>query len=161
MPTPEKAPEIPPVKFARKDLIEAARSEAIRALSLNSVSAMTYDMIGDLVVTAARQIAPELDWLFVAEPLTRDKVVLPAYAQQDVVLFFDDPVKDLWHEDFVDEVIRAIRRLLMSAPNPAKRTLRGQLVRRPEATMGKFALVISVLNQDAAKSAEDNSDETR
>jgi len=161
MPTPEKAPEIPPVKFARKDLIEAARSEAIRALSLNSVSAMTYDMIGDLVVTAARQIAPELDGLFVAEPLTRDKVVLPAYAQQDVVLFFDDPVKDLWHEDFVDEVIRAIRRLLMSAPNPAKRTLRGQLVRRPEATMGKFALVISVLNQDAAKSAEDNSDETR
>jgi len=161
MPTPEKAPEIPPVKFARKDLIEAARSEAIRALSLNSVSAMTYDMIGDLVVTAARQIEPELDGLFVAEPLTRDKVVLPAYAQQDVVLFFDDPVKDLWHEDFVDEVIRAIRRLLMSAPNPAKRTLRGQLVRRPEATMGKFALVISVLNQDAAKSAEDNSDETR
>lgn len=163
--TPEEAPagdfvkEAPLEALSKEEMLAAARTRSIYILAAPSVTSMSYDVIADMVVKAARVLEPRLDDLCVAEPPADNQAVLPAYEQIDSILFFNDPMGDLWEKDFMNEVARMIVRLLAASSCPVKHTLRGQIIRRPSSPKPvRFALVISVLNCKAPETKKELAD---
>jgi len=155
---PERPPigdfvkEAPLEALSQEEMLAAGRTRSIYILATHSVTSMSYDVIADMVVKAARVLEPRLDDLCIEEPPEDNQTGLSAYEQMDSILFFNDPVGDLWEKDFMSEVARMIARLLAASSCPVKHTLRGQIIRRPLLPKPvRYALVVSVLNCTSPK----------
>lgn len=109
----------------REALLLEARREIIKALSANSVTGMTIDMIGDMAVTAALKLNPDLplvdDPLFVrpADPAVLPPIMTEAFNPdaylilRSDILTFDSPsaLFDAYNFNRIDREVCQMARL--------------------------------------------------